>query len=116
MMLEKYEALRHPYPSTVAKIEKFWYDPKQLHHIVRLYILIRRYMDWIFPDFRNEGYEKDFLIKIKKWEIPNNEVDEIVNSYISETKILRDSYSIEPIFLTKERFIEDSYRIIKNHL
>jgi hypothetical protein len=23
MMLEKYEALRHPYPSTVAKIEKF---------------------------------------------------------------------------------------------
>lgn len=45
MMLEKVEALRHPYPSTISKIEKFGYDPKQLHHIVRLSILMRRFAD-----------------------------------------------------------------------
>lgn len=45
MIMEKVEALRHPYPSTVAKIEKFGYDPKQLHHIVRLNVLIHRFSE-----------------------------------------------------------------------
>jgi hypothetical protein len=45
MMLEKFHAIDHPYPSIVHKIEKFGYDPKQLHHIVRLRILIERYLE-----------------------------------------------------------------------
>lgn len=36
MALEKREALCHPYPSTKDKIDKYGYDPKQLHHICRL--------------------------------------------------------------------------------
>lgn len=36
MATEKYKALTHPYPTIVHKIEKFGYDPKQLHHLFRL--------------------------------------------------------------------------------
>lgn len=36
MQLEKQKALTHPYPSIKDKIDKYGYDPKQLHHIVRL--------------------------------------------------------------------------------
>ena len=35
--LEKYHALSHLYPSKVEVINFFGYDPKQLHHLVRVY-------------------------------------------------------------------------------
>ena len=36
MMLEKFTALQHPYPSVLERLNKFGYDPKQLHHMLRL--------------------------------------------------------------------------------
>lgn len=36
MAYEKMKAMEHPYPATIDKIEKFGYDPKQLHHICRM--------------------------------------------------------------------------------
>lgn len=43
MALEKYNALTHPYPSIMDKIEMYGCDPKQLHHILRLKDFIVRY-------------------------------------------------------------------------
>ncbi len=43
MSMEKFKALEKPYPSTKDKVEKYGYDPKQLHHIVRLEWLLRDY-------------------------------------------------------------------------
>lgn len=45
--LEKRKALCHPYPSTATKIEKFGYDPKQLHHILRLNEFMRRWLNGV---------------------------------------------------------------------
>lgn len=45
MALEKYNALTHPYPSIMDKIEKWGCDPKQLHHILRLKDFIVRYCE-----------------------------------------------------------------------
>ena len=42
MAYEKFKALEHPYPATIDKIKKFGYDPKQLHHILRLQEFIQR--------------------------------------------------------------------------
>lgn len=36
MQMQKYKALKHPYPKIKEKIEKYGYDPKQAHHIIRL--------------------------------------------------------------------------------
>jgi predicted nucleotidyltransferase len=44
MALEKYNALDHPYPSIKDKIDKYGYDNKQLHHILRIYDFIQRYI------------------------------------------------------------------------
>src|SRR5574344_1042656 len=43
MALEKYNALTHPYPSIKEKIDKYGYDNKQLHHILRIKDFIQRY-------------------------------------------------------------------------
>ena len=44
MSMEKKKALCHPYPNTMDKIEKYGYDGKQLHHCVRLFEFLIRYV------------------------------------------------------------------------
>lgn len=66
MSKEKLKALKHPYPTIVDKIEKYGYDPKQLHHICRMNDFIKKYAEGIpykeclIPD------NKETLINIKK--------------------------------------------------
>jgi hypothetical protein len=116
MMLEKYEALRHPYPSTVAKIEKFWYDPKQLHHIERLIKLMWRYKDGDFPNFIHTGHEKGMLLSVKRWEMKDSRVDKHAEELLKWAKAIRDGYTVLPRFDAKNAIIELSYSIIKQHL
>jgi predicted nucleotidyltransferase len=42
--MEKYHALKHPYPSKLAILEEYGYDPKQLHHLLRVEEYLRRYI------------------------------------------------------------------------
>ena len=51
MAREKFHALCHAYPSKVEVLEKFGYDPKQLHHLIRLKRFFEHYVS-------NESYEK----------------------------------------------------------
>lgn len=43
MMCEKEKALCHPYPTIAHKIEKYGYDGKQAHHILRLFVMMNDY-------------------------------------------------------------------------
>ena len=42
--LEKYHAMEHKYPSKVEIIEKYGYDSKQLHHLMRVENYLMRYI------------------------------------------------------------------------
>ena len=42
--LEKYYAMEHEYPSKVDVLTKWGYDPKQLHHLLRVEEYLGRYM------------------------------------------------------------------------
>lgn len=44
MVYEKHKALEHPYPTLIEKIEKYGYDNKQLHHILRCEEFLKRYI------------------------------------------------------------------------
>lgn len=43
--LEKYHAMEHPYPSKLDILAKWGYDPKQLHHLLRVEEYLGRYID-----------------------------------------------------------------------
>lgn len=65
---EKYFAMEHHYPSRMDWINKFGYDPKQLHHLLRVEEYITRYIN-------GEPYEdclisqiSNFLIRVKTGE------------------------------------------------
>ena len=43
--LEKYHAMEHRYPAKIEVIDKFGYDPKQLHHLLRVEDYLARYIN-----------------------------------------------------------------------
>ncbi len=116
MILEKNEALRHPYPSIIHKIEKFWYDPKQLHHIVRLRILMERFINWDIWNYLHKWKEKEQLLVIKEWWVSNNDVDFIAENNITIAKNIRDNYVEELRFDAKNEILKKSKEIIKRSI
>ena len=64
----KYKHMKHPFPSKIDTLEKYGYDPKELHHLARVYDYMQRYAN-------GESYEsclvpkeetRDFLLTIKQ--------------------------------------------------
>lgn len=121
MSMEKYKALEHPYPSLKDKIDKYGYDNKQLHHIIRLNEFINRYI-------KGESYsnclistQKDYLINIKKnYDISLDKAKFLANMLNKYTKIVKDKYMEEnELFIDKEveTILNNSLmRIIKTNL
>lgn len=63
---EKYHAMEHPYPSKADVLAKYGYDPKQLHHLLRVQEYLARYI-------AGESYEDclrprhpEYLIEVKR--------------------------------------------------
>lgn len=65
MMMEKFKALKHPYPTLADRIERFSYDPKQLHHMFRIYEFGQRYINGESYSECLISKQKDFLINVK---------------------------------------------------
>lgn len=42
--MEKYHAMKHPYPSKIEILNKYGYDGKQVHHLLRVQDYLRRYI------------------------------------------------------------------------
>ena len=83
MAQQKYVALKHPYPTIIDKIKKYGYDPKQLHHIVRMKMFIERYIN-------GEPYSKclieseenrKFLIDIKNGNYSLEQAEQMAKIY-----------------------------------
>lgn len=95
MSYEKYKALEHPYPSLIEKIERYGYDPKQLHHIVRLNEFLKRYI-------AGETYEnclisnrKEYLLNLKTRAIKLEQARELAKLTDDETKDIKTRYMKE---------------------
>ena len=98
-MYEKRKALTHEYPSKKEEFENFGLDPKQFHHTVRLYDLLKQnceekeYSDdsyICYPD----GEHKDYLITIKRG-LGNYTKESMIaecDKYVAMAKELLNSY------------------------
>ena len=43
--MEKYHAMKHPYPSKIELLNKYGFDGKQVHHLLRVQDYLARYID-----------------------------------------------------------------------
>ena len=95
--LEKYHAMEHPYPSKIATLEKYGYDPKQLHHLVRVddylarYIAGEPYEECLLP----QGEFHKFLMDIKMGQFNLSEARTMAELTIEHTKMIADQFCAE---------------------
>ena len=121
--MEKYHAMEHEYPSKVDVLAKWGYDPKQLHHLLRVeeylgrYIAGESYVSCLRP------HKPEYLVSVKRGYydldtarvIANTAIDNIVrvaDAFCSQTsdkedevmrELLEDvSYNIMRISVEKE--------------
>lgn len=119
-MYEKRKALTHEYPSKVEEFEKWGYDPKQHHHILRLYDLLnynllynenKSYLIYSYDDPRRKElieYKRN-INNIAKT-IIENESDLIIEQ---ARNLIDYNYSYEVINIDDEinKYIEDNIKL-----
>lgn len=118
MSQQKLVALKHPYPTIIDKIKKYGYDPKQLHHIMRMNDFIKKYV-------MGEPYEKclipdniDFLIRIKKGELDLSTAEMLAKVTNEETYRISKNYQLnEGINQSAVDLLEEiKYKAIERYL
>lgn len=105
MIYEKRAALCHRYEGLKEKIDKYGYDSKQLHHIVRCWEFLYRYIS-------GESYascliskDTDHLIKIKSDNAfySCEQACELADKLVADSKLVKDKYMEEnPLKIDKE--------------
>jgi len=62
MFKEKVHAMSHRYPSRAHVVDQFGYDPKQLHHLTRLYDVLKN----DDPLHKYHGEDREFMMRLKR--------------------------------------------------
>lgn len=108
MSMEKKKALCHPYPSIIDKIEKYGYDGKQLHHIIRMYNFITCYaLNGTFEQCLEFLPQREEMMKAKLNEYSLEEAQEMANRFDYFTKYIKDINITE-----KDEINEDAAAIL----
>lgn len=110
MAMEKRKALCHPYPNLIEKIEKYGYDGKQLHHCVRLYNFITRFVNGESLDtcYKVKAPMHYILMNYKKQkdvygdELSKERAIEICDYYVAEIGKIKDAALTEEEVLDKD--------------
>lgn len=117
--LEKFHALKHPYPSKVNIIQKYGYDGKQLSHLLRVEDFIAKYVCGAPYSECLVSQQHDLLIELKEQgavDLPTAET--MAASSLSNIEAICDEFekSIDKDWYDKEidaLFDEVSYEIMK---
>lgn len=109
MSMQKLVALKHPYPTIIDKIEKYGYDPKQLHHIYRMNQFMKRILNGEKFGSALTAHDKAYLIDIKKGVQKLEDAEENAIICNQTTHDLKDIY----FMMNKVEIDEDAYNIYK---
>lgn len=105
MAKEKQKAMEHPYPSIIDKINKYGYDGKQLHHIIRLYQFIINLICGLSYKEAMTYFDdniRDMCIKAKLNKYSLEEARHLAEDYSQRIHSLKESY-----FMVNEVVIKD---------
>lgn len=117
--MEKFHAMKHPYPSKLDLIEKYGFDGKQVHHLIRINDFITRYVN-------GEPYEKclkpskylvDHLLEYKRQEIPLDVAEKEAEAVLANVTLVADAFCAQTTD-TEDSVMRDllqdvSYNIMK---
>lgn len=102
MAMEKRKALTHPYPTIIDKINKYGYDPKQLHHLARLEEFITRYVNGVSLEDCYKSKNREYLLALKLGKyvesnkiIPVEEAIKMADRIDNNINFIKNQYCIE---------------------
>lgn len=117
-MHEKRKALTHEYPSKHEEFEKWGFDPKQLHHIIRLYHLLKYNTenDKSLSYLKYDNDSAEYMISLKR---NGDGFDKNFVEYMSDYTIsmaqclVPHGYKYEPLDLSEEvdSYIENKMKV-----
>lgn len=81
--MEKYHAMEHEYPSKIAVLARYHYDPKQLHHLKRVEEYLERYIVGESYEACLHPIDPEFLKDIKRGKYTLEEAREMANKSIA---------------------------------
>jgi len=81
--LEKYHAMEHEYPSKVDVLAQYGYDPKQLHHLLRIQDYLKRYIDGVPYSICLRPTNPEYLKAVKQGLYTLEEAREIADKSIA---------------------------------
>lgn len=110
MVLEKRHALQHLYPNKVETIEKYGYDPKQLHHIVRLYDFLEKYTNEVSYSKCLIPTNKEYILELKTKPMPETEAIHLADEFVRCATFLADWYCDH--VLVKSMVYEEAEKIL----
>ena len=118
-MHEKRKALTHEYPSKTEEFEKWGFDPKQYHHIVRLYDLLKdiKHTNETYSYLKYEDLDDKIYMKAIKRNLFNSSKEWVVEDsdkiIESAKKLVPEDYHYEPMDLSEEvsKYIEDRLKL-----
>lgn len=102
MSMQKYVALKHPYPTIKDKIDKYGYDPKQLHHIIRMNLFLKDIVNG--KTFKSSLIPQNiaYLISVKYGIHPLETAERLAKELIEET------FNIKAKALNENNFVVDT--------
>lgn len=89
---EKYFAMEHHYPSRMEWINKYLYDPKQLHHLLRVEEHIERYINGVPYEKCLISETPKYLVEVKKGLYNLEEARTHANDAIEHIDLLCDDF------------------------
>ena len=93
--LEKYHAMEHRYPSKIEIIDKYGYDPKQLHHLARVSDFLDRYINGYTYEECLHPVDREYLKWLKTHAMPLDAARDLANSLLEGINETSDKYRTE---------------------
>ena len=113
---EKYYAMEHRYPSRIEWIDRFGYDPKQLHHLIRMEQFIERYIQGQPYEQCLKDYDHEYMVKVKQGYYSLEEARKVADDAIKNIDAMCDKFlSVEHPVNEKidDLFNDVQYEIMK---
>lgn len=113
---ERYHAMEHRYPSRIEWIDRFGYDPKQLHHLIRMEQFIERYIQGQPYEQCLKDYDPEYMVKVKQGYYSLEEARKVADDAMNNINAMCDKFlSVEhPVNEKIDDLLNDvQYEIMK---
>lgn len=90
--LEKYHAMEHRYPSKLEVLAKYGYDPKQLHHLLRVREYLERYIAGEKYEECLHPYDPEYLKAVKLGFYPLEDARKVADEELDKIVRIADDF------------------------